>query len=492
MMVGVLLMAAMPSMASVGPESDPNDVYWDNPFALPGTDGVVRAIAKDASGNVYVGGAFSAICNVSANNVAKWDGTGWSALDAGTNDQVWALAVDGSGNLYAGGYFTSAGGVLALFVAKWNGVDWSALEAGMTGGSQGAAVYALAVDASGNLYAGGQFLTAGGVQANRLAKWNGTSWSALITGIWGIGQEASVRALAVDGSGNLYAGGVFSKINDIEGTCCVAKWNGTTWSALGAGLSGQAHVLALDGAGNLYVGGGFETAGGVSAAGIAKWNGTAWSALGSGTDNSVQALAVDGAGSLYAGGEFLMAGGASANHVAKWNGTAWSALGTGANYGVCVLVKDDSGDLFTGGYFDAVGGVTANHIAKWNGDAWSVSCAELGLSAPSTGGWYEEGERLQLSVSALNAIGTVTYQWSKEGVSIEGATLSTLLIDSLTLADSGYYTCQATDESYAAAETTPVLIRVFSVGSLPATGIAGMAFAIGCFAIAGVRRIRKK
>ena len=48
--------------------------------------------------------------------------------------------------------------------------SWSALGSGMNNN-----VHALAIDASGNLYAGGDFTTAGGVSANRIAKWDGTS-----------------------------------------------------------------------------------------------------------------------------------------------------------------------------------------------------------------------------------------------------------------------------------------------------------------------------
>ena len=61
-------------------------------------------------------------------------------------------------------------------------------------------------------------------------------------------------------------------------------------------------ALAVDGAGNLYAGGSFTTAGGVSAIRIAKWDGTAWAPLGNGMNSYVYALAVDGAGNLYAGG----------------------------------------------------------------------------------------------------------------------------------------------------------------------------------------------
>src|SRR5207247_1750534 len=81
--------------------------------------------------------------------------TRWSALGAGTDDRVLALALDPSGTLYAGGLFTFAGGVTANSVAKWDGTSWSALGAGMDDN-----VRALAV-ASGALHAGGDCSVAG-------------------------------------------------------------------------------------------------------------------------------------------------------------------------------------------------------------------------------------------------------------------------------------------------------------------------------------------
>ena len=66
------------------------------------------------------------------------------------------------------------------------------------------------------------------------------------------------------------------------------------------------------------MGGDFTTAGGVTVNNIAKWNGSTWSALGTGTDDYVVRLAFDSTGSLYAGGNFTTAGGIPANYVAKW------------------------------------------------------------------------------------------------------------------------------------------------------------------------------
>ncbi len=53
----------------------------------------------------------------------------WSALGSGTGTEVLSIAIDGSGNVYAGGTFTSAGGVSANYIAKWNGSAWNSLAA---------------------------------------------------------------------------------------------------------------------------------------------------------------------------------------------------------------------------------------------------------------------------------------------------------------------------------------------------------------------------
>ena len=49
--------------------------------------------------------------------------------------------------------------------------DWESMNPGIPGVDN--IVFALAVDASGNLYAGGSFTVAGGVSANHIAKWDG-------------------------------------------------------------------------------------------------------------------------------------------------------------------------------------------------------------------------------------------------------------------------------------------------------------------------------
>src|SRR5438552_2853060 len=76
---------------------------------------------------------------------------------------VFALAASDS-DLYAGGGFTGAGGNAANFIAKWDGTNWTALGSGVN-----RPVYALAL--SGNdLYSGGYFITAGGKVSAYIAR----------------------------------------------------------------------------------------------------------------------------------------------------------------------------------------------------------------------------------------------------------------------------------------------------------------------------------
>src|SRR5207244_737271 len=145
------------------------------------------------------------------------------------------LAVSGS-DLYAGGFFTAAGGITVSNIAKWDGSTWSALGSGMSGGATYPNVSTLTVSGS-NLYAAGLCATAGGAAVVSIAWWNGSFWSALGAGRGGGGSYSpNVFALAVSGT-NLYAGGLFTTAGGGNANY-IAKWNGSSWSSLGSGVSG--------------------------------------------------------------------------------------------------------------------------------------------------------------------------------------------------------------------------------------------------------------
>lgn len=89
------------------------------------------------------------------------------------------------------------------------------------------------------------------------------------------GMDRRVAALVTDQSGSVYAGGDFTFIGNLRANR-VARWNGTTWLRLGSGMNGRVATLAAYGD-VLYAGGSFTMAGGVPASYVARWDGAAWS-----------------------------------------------------------------------------------------------------------------------------------------------------------------------------------------------------------------------
>src|SRR5207244_1526278 len=144
-----------------------------------------------------------------ANQIAKWNGSSWSALGSGMNSTVSALAVSGS-DVYAGGDY----------IAKWNGSTWTDLSSGIGGAIAGTypSVSALAVSGS-EVYAGGNFATAGGSAANYIAKWNGSSWSALGSGMGGTERDVPALEAPAAKGGEVCAGGGSGRRGGAKADC---------------------------------------------------------------------------------------------------------------------------------------------------------------------------------------------------------------------------------------------------------------------------------
>jgi len=413
-----------------------NGVSWTNVGLGVGGFGAVNALAFDGSGNLYIGGSFTNVSGVAATNVAKWNGSVWTSLGlgiGGSSPDVRAMAMDASDNLYVGGSFTRAGGLAATNIAWWNGASWTNLGLGIN-----STVKALTVDGSGNLYAGGSFFNrAGTVAATNVAKWNGASWTNLSTGI----GQSGVDALAVDAAGNLYAGGQYFTNAGSVAANRVAMWNGTAWTNLGSGVNDRVSGLTVDGSGNVLAVGSFEQAGEVGARHVAKWNGTAWSGLGSGFSDFIEDIVRDAFGNIYVGGKFISAkGGVAANRVARWSGGVWTNLGTGIGNGfVYALAVDGLGNLYAGGDFDEAGGVSVNNIAKWNGSAWtnlgqginSDFAQVFALTVDNSGHLYAAGSFTNADgVAAENIAKWNGLTWTNLGLGVDSS-VSDLIADGL-------------------------------------------------------------
>lgn len=345
------------------PQITDDDWYYLG-FEIDGVNGSISDIVfKDSC--VYVSGDFTAAGSVMAQNIAKWDGHRWHSL--GTRSEgltrIVALCIDSSGNLIAGGVFDSIGGVVSYNIAKWNGKNWQPLNDYPNNESK-RRIRVLACDANGNIYAGGEFDTIGGIRAVNIARWDGKKWDSLGAGLSGPKpNDCFIDEIDFDLHGNVYVSGSFIDAGDIKSQN-IAKWDGTSWGSLGEGLPVTIKSIACDFSGNVFAG---------VHDSILKWDGEKWSRFTT-VIGYVNSLKFDKQNKLYLCGNFTMNEGVKAKSIAIWDGLVWSSpFPFDADDYVNLSAIDNSGNIYAGGTsFDQIYDIYASNIMKWNGASWSA------------------------------------------------------------------------------------------------------------------------
>jgi hypothetical protein len=466
-----------------------NGTVWQ-PVGVGFTDSVLAQTTYE--NNAIIAGSFRHAGSSAANAIVQWDGAVWSPLGSGlTNGAVAAgearaLSVDPSSRtLIAGGSFSLAGGQSASNIARWDGSSWQAIGAGTN-----APVFALAMH-DGAIIAGGSFTSAGGTSSARIARFAGGAWQPMGAGFSGTGS-VNVRALAIYNN-ELYAGGffAFSGSTPVAG---IARWTGTSWQSVGTGVSGAtpqtSGVLAMTVyQGELVVGGTFANAGGASdTQALAKWNGTRWARVGpelyGSTPTQVNALTVRD-DKLVVGGLFAFAGSRPLNNLAFYSPeTGWVSMGDAQGQGLGGLTSLAApkslhafagevlvgGDFSNQGSFDPVLQTTPPGTpvrAFWTrfsttGTPWSTArvLSENPLLCGSTASL---SARLATGYGATPA---TSWQWLRDGQPlaessrITGVTTPTLTISGSLEGDSGLYSCVATTACGQASLAKPVALRV--------------------------------
>jgi hypothetical protein len=353
----ITVLAFLTVLLSVRTNAQFNNYTWESLKGVSNYEGVngnVYAITT-YQGKTVVAGNFTEACGVTAKNIAMWDRATNSWSDFGNNlginpgDTIRALAVY-NGELYAGGLFSTSSGAQNL--ARWTGTDWVAVGTNPDGEVDALMVY------NSTLVAGGEFGNIG----NRIASWNGSSWSQ-IGGGFNTNNGAKIFALTIYNTYLVAAG----RCNTAGGNNAsnIAMWNGSVWAGLSLNTDERIFALAVHN-GQLFAGGRFTFIGGVTAYYIARYiSGTTWAPLAGGNlDNRVYAIASYSPTYLIVGGQFKYAGSLYVNYVALWNGTSWFRMLTGMDEKVEALLKIDS-TMYAGGEFTIAGGKRTHHIARW-------------------------------------------------------------------------------------------------------------------------------
>ncbi|MCA8976494.1 MAG: hypothetical protein KDC98_17370 [Planctomycetes bacterium] len=367
-----------------------------------GANGTVSALAVAANGDLLMGGVFTAAGGVSANGVARWNGSSWQPLGVGLDVMpgvsVRALAVSTSGEIFAGGDFSSSGGNPLLYFARWNGTSWQQAGAGLASMFGCPQMYlgvtGLLALPNGEILASGQFSLVSNSLVQQFASWDGTTWQ----GVPGAPAFTCVTCMTQRANGDIVVGG------SLNSTYQVQSWDGSSWQQLGA-VPDKPLVLAGLANGDVLV-----STTGTTAPGIFQWTGVSWlqrTRLPAILQFGLAIAAVPGLApdAFMVGGNFTTYGStaATARGLLLWDGVAWTASPGGLSGGVDGFCAMANGDVIAGGTFTQIGGVPATNVARWNGTTWSA----VG-NAPS--GVYEVAALDSGEIFAGTFYGT--YRWA--------------------------------------------------------------------------------
>src|SRR5439155_9782656 len=130
-------------------------------------------------------------------------------------------------------------------IARWDGSTWSAFGSGASAEVKALREYQTA------LVAGGDFTTMAGKSATSIGhyKWSGGTWRPLYeTGINGPGAVALPQSIGLVSS--IIVGGFQTEVCTLPSSMGIALWNGD-WKTVGGGVSGVARALVTHGSGTV-------------------------------------------------------------------------------------------------------------------------------------------------------------------------------------------------------------------------------------------------
>jgi len=213
-----------------------------------GSDGGIAKMER-INNELYFFGIFDSVFNCKVNNLAKFDGVNWTAINFPYSSLINDIAMY-KGELYAYGQFWNLGGNPNMdCVVKYNGTNWVPAGANFEGAHS---IEAMTVYKN-ELYVAGYFLKADGCPGDNITKYDGTSWQEVNGGfsLYGF-ADAIPRHMEVYND-ILYITGNFDKMGTMP-TKSIVTYDGTQFCAVDNSIDQCAGPIAVY-KNEIYVGG---------------------------------------------------------------------------------------------------------------------------------------------------------------------------------------------------------------------------------------------
>jgi hypothetical protein len=235
-------------------------VRWDQqPGNASGYD-AANAIAIDAAGDVYALG-FVAVPDPELQVLKLAGATGalaWRrAIDNGREDTPIAIAVDGGGNVTVASHFLNTRGDEDWHVARLSALGATLWQRNLDSGRRDVAV-GLALDAAGNAYVAGNSAASASQDVIRTVRFEAASGAVAWQQTYGSSGFNGASAVIADAQGNVIVGG-HAAVTTGDDDMVTLKYSsaGTlAWQSRFAGTRAgleNVRALALDGNGNVVV-----------------------------------------------------------------------------------------------------------------------------------------------------------------------------------------------------------------------------------------------
>jgi len=375
--------------------------FTDEPdyFEMPGTVvdfdyiGFATCITVQSDGKVLVAGDSGLFDGGEEDNysvVKRFNADGTADTTFNTSAKfygtIYALALQSSGKVIVGGNFVDLNSTSVYYIARLttNGTH----DTDFDNGGFDDYVHALTVDIDDSVIVGGEFAEFDGYSSPGLAKLDGLGVldEGFADNVDAVGYD-SVWCITPTSDGEYFIGGSFTN------RICKINANGTEDGgfSVGAGFDNDVYSIAIQKDGKVVVGGEWSTYKTINIDnGLCRLedDGTFDATFNLGTTGfdgdwwaGVQAVALQSSGKILIGGFFVTLDGKLCNRLVRLNsdGSRDVSFGSniGANDGVMALTVKSDDTVFVAGYFTQYGGKVLTTDFNFGNNSISYGCMKL-------------------------------------------------------------------------------------------------------------------